>query len=235
MKNLHVAALATLFGISAASGILVTQAQHPGNDSGLLAATASIASADQGDRGDRGNGRGNRGNRNNNNGNWQFQNGQCNTNGNVRRGDNDNDNDDNDADDRGQNQNNQGNQGNPGDRHGRKRGWQNPRNPHYCGNNGNCINGQFGGQYGQYGQYGQNAQSNCNPNGGNRQGNAVIRGTITAVNGNQVTLMEGFGQSITINDQPALDNQQSGRVVPGRFVTAYGYYQNGIFYATSMQ
>jgi len=196
MKNLHVAALATLFGISAASGILVTQAQHPGNDSGLLASTASIASADQDDRGKD---RGKHGNRNN--GNWQYnQNGQCNPNGNTRRGDGERD-DQGDRDDQGE-RDDQGNRG-------QHRGWQNPNNPHY----------------------------NCNPNGGGygQQGNAVIRGTIVGVNGNQVRLMEGFGQFITIDDQPALNNQQTGRVVVGRYVTAYGYYQNGIFYATSMQ
>jgi hypothetical protein len=228
MKNLHVAALATLFGLSAFSGLFVS--------------TTAVASADQGDRGQR-----QRGQNRNNNGNWQYnQNGQCNNNGRMHRGDNDNDNDDNDRDDQ-----DRGNNGNRGAGHGQKRGWQNPRNPHFCGyNNGqNCNNGQYGqyGQNGQYGQYpygqngqypygqnGQYGQYNCAPNGSS-QGNAVIRGTITSVNGNQVTLMQGFNQSITINDQPALNNQQTGRVVPGRYVTAYGYYQNGIFYATSMQ
>jgi hypothetical protein len=213
MKNLHVAALATLFGISAASGIALTQAQHPANASGIFVATAAIASADQ-----------------NGNGNWQNnqngQNGQCNTNGNTRRSNGNGD----------ENNNNQGNQGNRGAGHGKKRGWQNPNNPHNCGynGNGNCNNGQNNGQYsgqqnGQYGQY------NCNPNGTNGQGNSVLRGTITSVNGNQVRLMAGFGSFVTINDQPALNNQQTGRVVVGRYVTAYGYYQNGIFYATSLQ
>jgi hypothetical protein len=223
MKNLHVAVLATLFGISAASGIALTQAQHPGNDSGLLAATASIASADKDSRG---NGR----NQNRNNNGQYGQNGQCNTNGNnngARRGD---------ADDN--NQGNQGNRGNRGAGHGQKRGWQNPNNPHSCGTNGNgnyCNNGQSNGQY--TGQNGQNGQYNCNANGGGagQQGNSTLRGTITSVNGNQVTLMAGFGQSVTINDQPALNNQQTGRVVVGRYVTAYGYYQNGVFYATSLQ
>lgn len=204
MKNLHAAALAALFGISATAGI--------------FASTTTIASADQGDRGN--------GHHRNNNGNWQ--NGQCNTNGSTRRSDSDeNGNSD--------NENNQGNQGNNGARHGQKRGWQNPNNPHYCGNNGNgnCNNGQYNGQHnGQYGQ--QNGQYNCNPNGGG-QGNSVLRGTITSVNGNQVRLMAGFGNFVTINDQPALNNQQTGRVVVGRYVTAYGYYQNGIFYATSLQ
>jgi hypothetical protein len=182
MKNLHVAALATLFGISAASG--------------AFASTTLIAVADQDHRGS-----------------VNGQNGQCNTNNNnnTRRGDGDQD-----------DQNNQNNQNNQGKGRGKKRGWQNPNNPHYCGSNGNCgyNNGQNNGQ--------------CN-NNGQGQGNTSIRGTITSVNGNQVTVMEGFGQTVTINDQPALDNQSTGRVVVGRYVTAYGYYQNGIFYATSMQ
>lgn len=224
MKNLHVAVLATLFGLSAASGIALTQAQHPSDSTGIFASTALIAAADQDNRGN-GNGR----NRNQNNGQYgQYnQNGQCNTNNNTTRR-NDGDQDD------------QGNQSNRGAGHGKKRGWQNPNNPHYCGNAGNCgyNNGQYNGQNGQYGQYGQNngqyGQNNgqCNTNG---QGNTSLRGTITSVNGNQVTIMEGFGQTVTINDQPALDNQSTGRVVAGRYVTAYGYYQNGIFYATSLQ
>lgn len=209
MKNLHVAALATLFGISAASGIALTQAQHPAQSAGIFAATASIAAADPKDHG--------RGNRNEN-GNWQNgqynQNG-CNSNG-TRRGDGDND-----RDDQGNNQ------GNNSRGRGHKNGWQNPNNPHYgCANGANYCNGQYNN-----GQY--NGQ--CNPNGGGANGNSVVRGTITSVNGSNVTLMAGFGQFITINDQPALNNQQTGRVVVGRYVTAYGYYQNGIFYATSLQ
>jgi len=218
MKNLHVAALATLFGISAASGIALTQAQHPSDSSGIFASTALIAAADQDNRGN-GNGRGK-----NNNGNWQNnQNGQCNTNNNNTRR-------------TGGDQDDQGNQNNQGAGHGKKRGWQNPNNPHSCGTNTNCgyNNGQYNGQNnGQYGQYGQN-NGQCNGNG-RGQGNSTIRGTITSVSGNQVTVMEGFGQSVTVNDQPALDNQSTGHVVIGRYVTAYGYYQNGIFYATSMQ
>jgi len=215
MKNLHVAALATLFGLSATAGI--------------FASTAAIASADQGEHGN--------GHHRNNSGNWQ--NGQCNTNGNMRGGDDENENDnDNDNDNEDNNQGSQGNQDNRSDRHGEKRGWQNPNNPHYCGN-GNCgyNNGQYPSQYnGPYGQNnGQNGQYNGQCNTNNGQGNSVIRGTITSVSGNQVTLLEGFGQAVTINDQPALDNQSTGRVVIGRYVTAYGYYQNGIFYATSMQ
>lgn len=109
--------------------------------------------------------------------------------------------------------------------------------------------GQYGQQYGQYGQYGQNGQygrynNNC---GGQNNSNAAISGQIVAVNQNMVTIQtnnggynnggygrNGYGQSITIDDQPALDNQTSGRVSVGRYVTAYGYWQNGTFYATRM-
>jgi hypothetical protein len=231
MRNLHVAALATLFGISAASGIALTP-------------LAAVADPGQHGRGQgqagRGHGQaGNNGNGNRQNGqNGQYsQNGQCNTNGNVRGNNNDNDNDNDDNNGQVHQLPQLPQQAQQPHGRGHRYGWQNPNNPHYCGQTGNCgyNNGQYNGQNGQYGQnngqYGQN-NGQCNTNG---QGNSVIRGTITSVNGNQVTVMEGLGQTVTFNDQPALDNQTSGRVVIGRYVTAYGYYQNGIFYATSMQ
>jgi hypothetical protein len=116
------------------------------------------------------------------------------------------------------------------------------------------------GQYGDYAQYGQNRNdgryNQCgtqygNNGQGNRNGNSVVTGTIVAVNANMVTIRTnggyannggyggygnniGYGQTVTINDQPALDNQTSGRVSVGRYVTAYGYWQNGTFYATRM-
>jgi len=144
-----------------------------------------------------------------------------------RRRHRDNDNDgDNDRDDRGQNNRQYGQYG-----------------QQY---------GQYGQQYGQYGQYGRN--NNCGQYGGN----ATISGQIVSVNGNMVTLRtgnggyngnynggynnggyggyngNGYGQTVTIDDQPALDNQTSGRVSVGRYLTAYGYWQNGTFYATRM-
>jgi hypothetical protein len=128
-----------------------------------------------------------------------------------RREDNDNDNDDNDRDNRD-------------------------------GQYGN--NGQYG-QYGNNGQYGQYGNCAGQYGYGQNRGNAVVRGTIVGVNGNQVTLQTNnggynnggygqYGQTITIDDQPALDNRASGRVTTGRYVTAYGYWQNGVFYATQM-
>lgn len=131
--------------------------------------------------------------------------------------------------------------------YGRQHGQQR-RNENDNDNDDNDRDDDRNGQYGQYnnGQYGQ--YGNCAGQYGNGQnrGNAVVRGTIVGVSGNQVTLQTnnggynnnggygGYGQTITINDQPALDNRTSGRVAAGRYVTAYGYWQNGVFYATEM-
>ena len=163
-----------------------------------------------------------------------WQNGQCYSgqyNGRQhRRGDNDNDNDNDGNNGRYNNNNNTNNNGRYG-------------NGQY-GRSGNC--GQYGGQYGngQYGngQYGNGQYGNGqygNGQYGNGQygqrGNATLSGEIVAVNGNQVQIQQqNRGSRITINDQPALDRQTSGRVSVGRYVTAYGYWQNGVFYATQM-
>lgn len=120
--------------------------------------------------------------------------------------------------------------------------YQNNRNDDDNDNDRDDNNGQYGqygqyGQSGQYGQYGQNGQyGNC---AGQYGGNAAVRGQIVGVNGNQVTLAQQsnantYSRTITINDQPALNNQTTGRVSVGRYVTAYGYWQNGVFYATQM-
>ena len=142
-----------------------------------------------------------------------WQNGQCYSgqyNGRQhRRGDNDNDNDGNNG--RYNNNNNTNNNGRYG-------------NGQY-GRSGNC--GQYGGQYGN-GQYG-NGQYGNGQYGNGQYGNGQYG------NGNQVQIQQqNRGSRITINDQPALDRQTSGRVSVGRYVTAYGYWQNGVFYATQM-
>lgn len=59
-----------------------------------------------------------------------------------------------------------------------------------------------------------------------------LSGTITAVNGSQVTLQQS-SRSITINDQPALNAKATGVVGVGRQVVADGYWLHGTFYATS--
>ncbi len=60
-----------------------------------------------------------------------------------------------------------------------------------------------------------------------------LSGTITSVKGHLVTLQQ-TSRSVVINDQPALDRQQSGKVAVGRQVVAYGYWQGGTFYATAI-
>ena len=59
-----------------------------------------------------------------------------------------------------------------------------------------------------------------------------LSGTITSVSGNQVTLQQSGG-SIVVNDQPALNAQNSGTVAVGRQVVASGYWLHGVFYVTS--
>jgi len=210
MIKVHVALLASIFGLSAATGVALTQAQHPSDASGIFGGSALIAKADadDNDRGGRGRGR--------------WQNGQYNCNNQPpygqARGRHRNRDNDGDRDDRGDRDDN-GNRGNGRwNRNGQYNGQYGQYGQYGYGNCG--YNGQYNGQYGQYGQYGQ-------------QGNAVVRGVITSVNGSMVTIMQGIGgQTITINDQPALNNQATGRVTVGRYVTAYGYYQGGMFYAT---
>jgi hypothetical protein len=57
-----------------------------------------------------------------------------------------------------------------------------------------------------------------------------VTGTITAVRGHLVTLQQS-NNDLVINDQPALDQEATGRVAVGRVVTAHGYWQDGTFYA----
>jgi hypothetical protein len=60
-----------------------------------------------------------------------------------------------------------------------------------------------------------------------------VAGTITGVKGHLVTLQQTT-QSLVINDGPALERQDSGKVAVGRQVSAIGYWRNGTFYATGL-
>lgn len=139
-----------------------------------------------------------------------------------------------DGDDGGDNQ---GDQGNHKDR-GRHRGHGNHRNYNNCDYyNNNCGNNGYrcGNRDGDRDDNnGRGRQENCRDNGRNQNGNQSVSGVIVGVNGNQVTIMQGLLNRITINDQPALDRQATGRIEIGRSITAYGYYSNGTFYATSI-
>ena len=97
------------------------------------------------------------------------------------------------------------------------------------------------GPNGQYGDpvCGQWAGETWQPNGrcpgyvvGSHR--ARVAGTITIVRGHLVTVQQSNG-SIVINDQPALNREQTGRVAVGRQIIAFGYWRDGNFYATVIQ
>jgi hypothetical protein len=61
-----------------------------------------------------------------------------------------------------------------------------------------------------------------------------VAGTITIVKGHLVTVQQA-DRSVVINDQPALNNQLTGKVAVGRQVVAYGYWVDHNFYATIIE
>ena len=60
-----------------------------------------------------------------------------------------------------------------------------------------------------------------------------LAGTITQVQGHLVTIQQTT-RTLVINDQPALDRQQTGKIGVGRQIVAYGYWKGGTFYATAI-
>jgi hypothetical protein len=67
-----------------------------------------------------------------------------------------------------------------------------------------------------------------------RRERAVVSGTIIGVNNNMLTVQTGSMQTVEVNDQPALNRRDSGRIYTGRIITAYGYWDGGEFVATSI-
>jgi len=63
---------------------------------------------------------------------------------------------------------------------------------------------------------------------------ARVAGTITAVKGHLVTVAQA-DRTLTINDQPALNRQMTGKVAVGRQIVAYGYWVDHNFYATIIE
>ena len=61
----------------------------------------------------------------------------------------------------------------------------------------------------------------------------TISGTITIVKGHLVTVQRSK-DNVVINDQPALDAKQSGKVAVGRTIVAYGYWLDNVFYASAI-
>ncbi|MBV9402508.1 MAG: hypothetical protein JO018_02135 [Candidatus Eremiobacteraeota bacterium] len=60
-----------------------------------------------------------------------------------------------------------------------------------------------------------------------------VTGTITKVDGHLVSVQQ-TNRTLVINDQPALDRKQTGKVGVGRQIVAYGYWVAGTFYATAI-
>jgi hypothetical protein len=60
-----------------------------------------------------------------------------------------------------------------------------------------------------------------------------VSGTITSVKGHLVSVQQ-TARTLVINDQPALDHKQSGKVAVGRQIVASGYWLDGTFYATAI-
>lgn len=73
---------------------------------------------------------------------------------------------------------------------------------------------------------------NCPPDSSHRRHDHVS-GTISIVKGHLVTVQQSNRQ-VVINDQPALDAKQTGKVAVGRMIVAYGYWLDDNFYATAI-
>jgi V8-like Glu-specific endopeptidase len=63
---------------------------------------------------------------------------------------------------------------------------------------------------------------------------ASVQGIVTSISGSRVTIMQGLFSTITIDDQQALNNGTAQNLYVGRSVTAYGYWNGGTFFATSI-
>ena len=61
----------------------------------------------------------------------------------------------------------------------------------------------------------------------------TVSGTITIVKGHLVTVQQSKG-TVVINDQPALDSKQTGKVAVGRTIVAYGFWLDNNFYSTAI-
>lgn len=101
---------------------------------------------------------------------------------------------------------------------------------------------QSGGHYTLQGYYSNNmfiVQTGGyygNPNNGYPYpgSTASVHGIVTAISGNRVTIMQGLFSSINIDDQQALNNGTARNLYVGRSITAWGYWNGGTFYATSI-
>ena len=99
-----------------------------------------------------------------------------------------------------------------------------------------------GGHYTLQGYYSNNmfvvAANGGYPHSGNGYpypgATASVHGIVTSISGNRVTIMQGLFSTISVNDEQALNNGTAQNLYVGRNVTAYGYWNGGTFYATSI-
>ena len=114
----------------------------------------------------------------------------------------------------GHNQGNHGNQGN-NERHGN--------------NNDNEDNND------QQGHHDNGKHKGWNKHGGQYGSSSSLRGTVTSVNGNMLTVRLNNGQIVTVNDQNAANAGRVGAVGVGSTVRLSGAYgQDGVFYANAV-
>jgi|SRR5579884_1509025 len=73
-----------------------------------------------------------------------------------------------------------------------------------------------------------------NNNGYPYGGNTSVHGVITSISGNRVTLLQGLFSTIMVDDQQALNNGSAQDLYVGRSVTAYGFWNGSVFYASSI-
>lgn len=86
----------------------------------------------------------------------------------------------------------------------------------------------------QNGQFVLGASGNGNYNNGGGQNTTSVSGNIVAIGNGTISLL-GV-PPIVVNVQQAVNNNATnGALTVGRHVTAYGYYSNNVFYATSIQ
>lgn len=67
-----------------------------------------------------------------------------------------------------------------------------------------------------------------------RRQRAAVSGTVVGISNNMLTVQTGPAQTVVVNDEPALNRMDTGRIFTGRVITAYGYWDGGEFIATSI-
>ncbi len=100
---------------------------------------------------------------------------------------------------------------------------------------GDMVSGQWtpNGQCREFADCGAWTSGVWAPSGVCAKQHMRLSGVITIVKGSMVTIQQS-DHTITINDKPALRNEMTGRVAVGRTVTVHGYWQDGTFFATSI-